>query len=423
MPFSDNMYSMVEDDESEVEPIEGYYADARRDQPAGSTSTPPGSDLVLGRHGARNGADEENIYDAEDEDDDEEVQSNYDHLLSPTDGYFRGSAADPSSATAGLESAGNPLSSNVPYVPNVLVVDPSLEPGSTADSKAREADRERLANSRASSLRSSPAVSETGRFPSNGPADSTGRNGPTATPSQQYHPGSSASASYSSTHATTSTHHAQDRYYSPRFDNYYYPASSASASSSARAAHLPPSSSSFAYAPSAATSYTSYQPRQPPYGRQLSFQYPPSEAPPAYTPSPTSPISPLSATSGQTLRNYQTFSASSSSPASPSPSSSSPSSTSRGLGTSASATSRAAAASMGRHAEAEGLLTHQPESMASPNEEYAGVASPVWRERVRRRLPFFHWRMCKTALLALVLLLITTGFLVSFFSSVAHQVR
>lgn len=108
MPFSDNLYSIV-DDESDTE-LTGRVdhqiqpmADGPRDQPTTWSE-------------------------ADDE------------VLSPTDGYFHAGSTSGSSATPAL-----PASSNVPSVPNVWVRDPTLEPGNTAESKAQEARREAMA--------------------------------------------------------------------------------------------------------------------------------------------------------------------------------------------------------------------------------------------------------------------------------------
>lgn len=64
-----------------------------------------------------------------------------DDALSPADGYFRASSA--------FGDAASPVSprtsSNVPFIPNVLVQDPSLQQAAGAD-KAREAERERMLN-------------------------------------------------------------------------------------------------------------------------------------------------------------------------------------------------------------------------------------------------------------------------------------
>lgn len=99
MPFSDNLYSMVDDD-SDTEPI-------------GRPEEQPENDEHWDQSVTGDGADYE--------------------AFSPTDGYFH------SASTA-------PASSNVPHVPNVWVRDPSLEQGSASDSKAREAHQEALAN-------------------------------------------------------------------------------------------------------------------------------------------------------------------------------------------------------------------------------------------------------------------------------------
>jgi hypothetical protein len=72
---------------------------------------------------------------------------------------------------------------------------------------------------------------------------------------------------------------------------------------------------------------------------------------------------------------------------------------------------------MGRREETQGLLAHEPESMGRPEDEYAGEVSG-WRERLRRRIPYVNGRNCKLVLLALILLILTAGFLVAMITSV-----
>ncbi|KAI0485388.1 hypothetical protein F4859DRAFT_379835 [Xylaria cf. heliscus] len=102
-----------------------------------------------------------------------------------------------------------------------------------------------------------------------------------------------------------------------------------------------------------------------------------SEAPPAYSPSPVSPILSEGGTTQQDQpRNYNTFSTSS---------------------------------IMGApEVESERLLGAQPESMGAPVDEERG-ATPTWARRVRGRLPKrLSW---KYALLALVVLIVSIVFL------------
>jgi len=63
-----------------------------------------------------------------------------DFALSPADGYFGGSSRDDDEPRSGPQPAGQSrTSANVPIVPNVMVVDPTLRPSATAEAKAREA--------------------------------------------------------------------------------------------------------------------------------------------------------------------------------------------------------------------------------------------------------------------------------------------
>ncbi|KAK8039403.1 hypothetical protein PG993_007814 [Apiospora rasikravindrae] len=245
---------------------------------------------------------------------DSDSDDGYGDEHSPSDGYFTASAS----------------SQGVPSVPNVMVPDPTLrqQPETAAESKEREVEQDRLA------------------------ALNTRRHG---------HPLGNASLpgahSYSHLeHATapsTSTR-TQSTYpiFTPRtplFTSAYTPSSS-SASASVAASRLPLRS-----LPSSR-------------GRAASVY---SDAPPAYTPSPTSPLSATSPTNQ--ARNYSTFSS----------------------------------ANMG--IEDERLLGRDPESMGLPNDEES--VRPAWRQRVRRRLP--TWLSLRTTLLALVLLIASVGFLAS----------
>lgn len=78
---------------------------------------------------------------------------------------------------------------------------------------------------------------------------------------------------------------------------------------------------------------------------------------------------------------------------------------------------------MGRRDEARGLLAgHPPESMGGdPDDVSGGDVEMAWRERVRRRVPFVNGRNCRMVGLALVLLLMTVGFLVSMIQGVRHD--
>ncbi|KAH9898621.1 hypothetical protein F4778DRAFT_188457 [Xylariomycetidae sp. FL2044] len=103
-----------------------------------------------------------------------------------------------------------------------------------------------------------------------------------------------------------------------------------------------------------------------------------SDAPPAYSPSPTSPLSP---TSQQTRTvNYSTFTA----------------------------------PRMGiLDVENERLLAAEPQSMGPPADEETGT--PAWSRRVRRRLP--GWLNWKTLLFAFVVLAVAIGLLANSFKT------
>lgn len=230
--------------------------------------------------------------------------------LSPTDGYF----------------TANSSSNGVPRVPNVMVTDPTLQQSETdAESKAREADQERLLSTSSRHAQVPPGLSSRSDYSANDQS---------TVPSTR---------SYSITQPT----HTSSTSYAP---------SSSTAAISAPASRNP-------------------LPSLPSRGRTASLY---SEAPPAYTPSSSSPLSPAS-----------------------------PSNQARNYGGTTSTTT-AASANMG--VEDERLLGRDPESMADPDDEE--VRRPVWSRRMRRRLPLWlnSWRML---ILGVVLLFVTVGFLAS----------
>lgn len=336
-----------------------------------------------------------------------------DDVFSPTDGYFSEaretgntttslgtshwqtpSYNPPPSLTAGHFAAASPnirqQARESPHVPNIWVQDPSLQPGSTAESKAREADQERQANQRRRTLLNSANDIDATAAEANStfhPAEA-GSLAHTRNNSSSLHPTTISSQRASSSAAaglgSGAGYSNQDAYsYS-----YYHPQSS---------------SSSSVYN----TSYTSYPRRQqsPYYSNFNSHYFPtPTEAPPAYTPSPTSPTSsasPSSAeaasnTSDPSSSNYRTFSDN---------------------------TYRI----MGGREETEGLLARDPESMGGPSDDEFhnhrdDQTTPVWRERMRRRLPYLNLRSGKVLLGGLVLLLVTIGFLTSLISGIENGV-
>jgi hypothetical protein len=220
----------------------------------------------------------DDLYSAEDLYDDADVVDNHEDditsHLSPTDGYFRASSTAESSSSllyvpegfqnhqphstpqpqtgpTSIHQFSEPSSANVPRVPDVLVEDPSIERGSTAESKAREANEERLRNEALNNPR------------------------PQSSPSTGVPPSTSA---FSAGHSHQRTQ---------------------SQASSGSSTQRPTSSNHTGSPPQSPTT-----PRRVP-GRSDIFGLP-TEAPPAYTPSPTSSTSsPLQ--SDHPFRNYQTF--------------------------------------------------------------------------------------------------------------------
>jgi hypothetical protein len=295
MPYSDDLYSAL-DDESDIEPV-GETSTQHGDQGGlGVTPRHPRLDTDIGfaAHPDYLGGSGDAV-DVEDP-----------HVLSPTDGYF---------GTAGGTSPGTvvPASANVPHVPNVLVEDPSLQ-RSTAAGKAREAEQERL---RTTHTFSDPNNRYASDYPSHTVPAS--RNGS------------------SSAHTTTPTQRSATPGWQPAAATY-----DASSSSSSR--H-----------PSGATpaSYTTYSARSSAHHHGERFPFLPSEAPPAYTPSPTSPSHPQDL--GGPSRNYSTFSQAGD-----------------------------AAVNMGRPDETQGLLAHQPESMRDRRPDGSDEGSGTWRDRMGR---------------------------------------
>ncbi|KAK0670048.1 hypothetical protein QBC41DRAFT_372862 [Cercophora samala] len=320
MPFSDNLYSAV-DDESDFEPTD----DILSQQDRGLSQT--------GYRPPQSGHARASTYDGNDEELDDDA-------LSPVDGYF-GTSNDTSSDTSAVAT-----SSNVPHVPNVWVEDPSLDRSGTAASKAREAELERRGGGRVSG----GTLSDYSVDADVGGLTSAGYNSDAYTGSsraQRY----SGSASRPATYAQSSS---------------------------------PPSSSAGPSVPSTG-SYTPYSQRAGHHGE--SSRLVPQDAPPAYTPSPTSP---QSSQSGYDVpRNYSTFS--------------SPTGT------------------MGRWRETQGLLGHDPESMRDPGNSGSGEDTPQWRERIKNRISSFDGSYCKFALLVVGLVLLSTGFLTTLINSVRDE--
>jgi len=307
-PYSDNLYSAW--DESDVEPIE--------DGPNQPEPHGPGTHFQRSRQGhVEPGYPGHGVFgtggvlgpghDTRDEDNDT------DDVLSPTDGYFHTRQSPTTTWQSPYTTPVTATSSNVPHIPNIWVEDPSLAQSSTADSKAREADQERLANRR------------------------------------QPHP------------------------FQPR-----YPSGSSSTAAETqpgprevRDAYHQASSSTITPYPYTAASYTPYAPQRTTYDEQFL----PREAPPAYTPSPTS-----SSVSPSSPRNYNTFSS-----------------------------DTRTTAAMGGREETQGLLANEPQSMGSPEDGIDDSNFP-WRDRLRSRLRHRSGRHLKLILVALLLAILTVGF-------------
>ncbi|KAH0444676.1 hypothetical protein CcaCcLH18_00334 [Colletotrichum camelliae] len=291
----------------------------------------------------------DNLYSADDSDF-EVPDDDLDVHLSPTDGYFQSSSSSADNlyppqqeqelqqhqyhrrdhTTDNVTDATLPTSAGVPHVPNVLVQDPSLQQqqqrSSKKDSEAREETR----------LNTSPH---------------THNRGTSSIADDDYHYDDGFSSIGDSvatpSHTTTYTSHAQS------------------------------SSSYTPYSPSTDTPLRTPQthPRRSLFSHTPSLFNIPREAPPAYTPSPTSP---LSSSSPREFRNYQTFSP---------------------------------VAAMGAPEEARHLLGRDPESMGG-DEPYQDDERPLpWKDRVLKKFPWASRRTLKMVLFALLMFSIFVGFL------------
>lgn len=377
-PYSDNMYSGLDDSDVEEQP---------REDGGGNRNTHGyGHGAALGASSAGSGAGgfagrTEVGVDSRHQHDQHVAGHDEDQVLSPTDGYFGRSGDSSSSDYDAAYPIGNnnpdnhPLSpshqyqsssvdvhatpsshypaaasSQVPHVPNVWVNDPSLEQGSTAESKAREAQEERELNRR-----------RAGRpHPSNFaslPPHAAGYGGTSTFPSLDT----------TSTTPSTTSGPGQSRYaYGPGLS------------------YAPPSQR---YTPSSSSAAPSRSHRSGTIYSERSSLF--NEAPPAYTPSPTSPTTASS--------NYQTIRPSN---------------------------------NMGRISESEsrGLLaSHEYQSLpqdmgGQADDDYTYTRTGSWRDRVRSRVSSVNGRTCKLVALGIVLLFVTVGFLVSSFVGVKDEV-
>lgn len=282
----------------------------------------------------------DNLYSVEDSDlegSDNELDSH----LSPTDGYFQNtsSSADnlyppqqdhdhESRSIGNVTDATLPTSAGVPHVPNVLVQDPSLQK-SSKDREAREETR--LNTSFAPPAQGTSSVDD-------------------------FYDGASTVADSEATPShTTYTSHARS------------------------------SSSYTPYSPSTDAPLRTPQThsRRNIYSQPASLFRIPREAPPAYTPSPTSPLS----SSPTEPRNYQTFSPS----------------------------------TMGAPEEERRLLGRDPESMG--DEPYDEDPRPVpWKDRVLKKYPWASRRTLKMVLFVLLMFSIFVGFLSMLGTTVSHNV-
>ncbi|OHF02466.1 hypothetical protein CORC01_02161 [Colletotrichum orchidophilum] len=317
----------------------------------------------------------DNLYSVDDSDFDEVPDDDLDAHLSPTDGYFQSST---SSSAGGIyppqqqhsdfhnehdvtDATTFPTSAAVPHVPNVLVQDPSLQQqeGSSSTNKDREAREETKLN----------------------------------TSSFDHAAAAAAARHYSPPpRRTSSSVSAVDGFYDD------------GASSTAADSQLTPSHTTYtSHAVQSSSSYTPYSPstdaplrtpqthsRRALYSNNsVSLFRIPSEAPPAYTPSPTSPLS----SSPTEFRNYQTF--------------------------------NTRTTNMGAPEEERRLLGRDPESMGDTpyhdDDDDDPRPSPSWRDRALKKFPWASRRTLKMALLAALVFFTLSGFLSMLATTVIHS--
>lgn len=248
-----------------------------------------------------------------------------------------------------LDPSGTRPSFSSPFSPPVLEEDPSIDPSMTGDSKAREAAR--------LSGRSDEDI-----YDADEPNTTTRR---TTTTHQSLSRIDGSDTGYPSlpvVSSSTSQYAAPSAHPQPHQAAYYphFPSHQAASSSSP---YIPPATPG--------SSYAAYpQPHQ--HHQRISSHGTssspfPFEAPPAYTPSPTSasPTSPLNSHAASST-TYQTF------PRVTTPSSSTSSND-----------------SMGRPDESTGLLGGRggPESMGGSPDDGPGSVRPTWKQRVMNRMP------------------------------------
>lgn len=365
--------------------------------------------------------------------------------LSPADGYFgrsdSGRSRGPPNAYNSRSNASHgrnndnyrnniPISSQVPHVPDRWVSDPSLDQGTQESDKAREAreERQQYQNTRPFAT---PDRQLNQNLTSTSPATDVRPDAPS--------PSSAAFSLLNPSHrphtqeqlappvrTTTRDLHEDNNKYNNTHDFYSRAGPSTATSSRASAGAGPSSTPRHQFTPrypSSSSSPSAFHIGSAPVAAALPPPHPISrprrsstaysersslfsEAPPAYTPSPTSPTSAASTT----VNHYQTFS-----PPSP-PSSSPPTSSSP--------------PNMGRPSESEarGLLVGQvyqaiPESMGGDPDQHDDNEFTYPRPTLRERLKRFSFRrQWKMIVLALVLLFVTIGFLVTSIKGIKKEV-
>lgn len=349
-----------------------------------------------------------------------------DQALSPADGYFGRSDAERSGRHPNAYyrisiNSTSTTSSQVPHVPDRWVSDPSLNQGTHESDKAREVRQERehnqnrrpFAAAAASDRQLNRNLTWTTSPPVTAAADTSSAFSPL---NQQHQPPPPPARTtrdinednnkYNNTHdfysragPSTATRPSTGAGPSSTPQHHQFTSRYPSSSSTPSAFHRVPSPAATAFPPP----HPINRPRRSPttYSERSSLF---SEAPPAYTPSPTFPIRAASTA----FNNYQSFS-----PQSPPSSSSHPPPT-----------------NMGRPSESEAraLLVGQvyqeiPESMGGDPDQHDENEFTYPRPTLRERLKRFSFkRQWKMIVLAVVLLFLTVGFLVASIKGIKDEV-
>ncbi|KAL8381012.1 hypothetical protein RB595_005351 [Gaeumannomyces hyphopodioides] len=326
------------------------------------------------------------------------AQQHDESALTPSDGYFGMTGVG-----MGAGSAAPAASSQVPHVPDIWVRDPSLEQDATIDSKAREAGH--LSATQRGRGITIDSRQQHGALAAGATADHS----LSPQPQPSFARGLSRELDQATLHRPWPDRSSQNFHLHHQDHHQTWSASSSPSAavatpswhSTASIAGSALNGSAFLHNPNHQGNHSCHSQQR--HRQPASASYPPSDAPPAYSPrrrdnpaTTTPPGSPPfrqpshQPSPAQPRQGYHTF-----------------------TGTAPVVAAAAAAAAMpGHRQESEGLLAREPESMGGDLEDYIyEQPEPRWRQRLRRRLPFIRSNLCKGIALGLVLLTITSIFL------------